>query len=111
MKITNTQAGPRGFYALNDAHSGSNSIVLAPGETVDVEMTEGELRASRATGWFNIEIDDPEAADEEPEAEVKKPRRGRPRKAAEAEVTEVAPEAPEAVEEPVDEAPAINLEG
>lgn len=101
MKITNTQAGPRGFYALNEACSGSNSIVLAPGEMAEVEMTEGELRASRATGWFNIEIDEPEAEtlDEEPEAEVKKPRRGRPRKASETD------------EAPADEASSVNLEG
>lgn len=78
MKITNTQAGPRGFYALNEARTGSNSIVLAPGETAEVEMSEGDLRASRATGWFQIE--EPEEVEGEPEAEAEKPRRGRPRK-------------------------------
>lgn len=110
MKITNTQTGPRGIYALNEARTGSNSIVLAPGESAEVEMTEGELRASRATGWFDIEEPEvaPDEAEGDAEAEVKKPRRGRPRKAADPDTTEGETEA---VDPETDGDAAVTLEG
>ena len=54
MKITNTQAGPRGI------HTTSGSVMLAPGETVDVEMEAGEIASAKQTGWFSFsEIEDP----------------------------------------------------
>lgn len=48
MKITNTQAGPRGVNTVN------GPVLIEPGETVDVELAKGELDHVRATGWFDL---------------------------------------------------------
>lgn len=48
MRITNTQVGPRGLNAI------SGPVMLDPGQTVDVEMSEAEAKIAKATGWFEF---------------------------------------------------------
>lgn len=48
MKITNTQKGPRGL------NTKTGPVLVDPGETVDVEMIDDELKVSKATGWFDF---------------------------------------------------------
>jgi len=56
MKITNTQAGPRGVNAV------SGPILIDPKQTVEVEVYAREKQHLEATGWFEIKgeyTDDP----------------------------------------------------
>lgn len=55
MKFTNTQRGPRGLNTL------AGPVLVAPGETVDVEMAEAEASIAEATGWFEIVKPEPKA--------------------------------------------------
>lgn len=48
MRITNTQVGPRGLNAI------SGPVMLDPGQSVDVEMSEAEAKIAEATGWFEF---------------------------------------------------------
>lgn len=48
MKVTNNQAGPRGLNAKD------GPVLLDPGQTVDVEMSDAELKVAKATGWFSF---------------------------------------------------------
>lgn len=48
MKITNTQAGPRGLNTKD------GQVLVEPGQTVDVEMHEDELKVAKGTGWFEF---------------------------------------------------------
>ena len=49
MKITNTQAGPRGVHGVN------GPVSIPPGATVEVEMSKEELAVARKTGWFSFD--------------------------------------------------------
>ena len=49
VKITNVQTGPRG---LNTLHG---PVIVEPGLTVEVEMSDAEREVSLATGWFQID--------------------------------------------------------
>ncbi|GAA2817202.1 hypothetical protein EDC40_103652 [Aminobacter aminovorans] len=49
MKVTNTQQGPRGINAVGGA------VLIEPGQSVDVEVSEAELKVAEATGWFSFE--------------------------------------------------------
>lgn len=49
MKVTNTQQGPRGINAVGGA------VLIEPGQTVDVEVSEAELKVAKTTGWFSFE--------------------------------------------------------
>lgn len=57
-KITNIAFDPRIATAPGNGVKGVNSLNgLVPielGETVEVEISDAELRAARATGWFHI---------------------------------------------------------
>lgn len=48
MRITNTQVGPRGLNAI------SGPVMLDPGQTIDVEMSEAEAKIAKDTGWFEF---------------------------------------------------------
>lgn len=48
MKLTNTQAGPRGVNAV------TGPVLVEPGQTVDVEVFAREKQHLEASGWFDI---------------------------------------------------------
>lgn len=48
MKITNIAPGPRGIHTL------AGSVVLNPGQTIDADLSDAELKGSKETGWFEI---------------------------------------------------------
>ncbi|TPM39590.1 hypothetical protein [Mesorhizobium sp. B2-3-4] len=48
MKVTNNQAGPRGLNTLDGA------VLVDPGQTVDVDMADAEMKVAKATGWFSF---------------------------------------------------------
>lgn len=54
MRITNTQVGPRGLNAI------SGPVMLDPGQSIDVELSEAETKIARATGWFEFSENEPE---------------------------------------------------
>lgn len=49
MKITNTQPGPRGINAI------SGSVLVEPGQTVEIEVYARERQHIEASGWFEVE--------------------------------------------------------
>jgi len=49
MKVTNNQAGPRGLNTKD------GPVLVEPGQTVDVELSDAELKVAKATGWFGFE--------------------------------------------------------
>lgn len=49
MKVTNTQAGPRGVNTIK------GPVLVEPGDTADVEILEREKDHLEATGWFLVE--------------------------------------------------------
>ena len=49
MKVTNDQAGPRGLNTKD------GPVLVEPGQTVDVELSDAELKVAKATGWFSFE--------------------------------------------------------
>lgn len=61
MKITNTSQGPRGVNTVE------GPVLLEPGQSVDVELSEAEAKVARSTGWFKFG-----GKAEEPAAEQKK---------------------------------------
>lgn len=55
-KFTNTTSGPKGVYAT------TGLVYVGAGQTSDdLEVSEGELKSAKSTGWFTIEG---EAADD-----------------------------------------------
>lgn len=48
MQITNTQKGPRGL------NTKAGSILIEPGESVDVELEAAELKVAKSTDWFSF---------------------------------------------------------
>ena len=48
MKVTNISKGPRGLNAKE------GPVLLEVGQSVDVEMSDDELKVSKATGWFEF---------------------------------------------------------
>ncbi len=60
MKVTNTQAGPRGL------NTKAGPVLVEPGQTVDVEMSDAEAKVSRDTGWFDFGAKAAEKDDEKP---------------------------------------------
>ena len=49
MKVTNNQAGPRGLNTKD------GPVLVEPGQTVEVELSDAEQKVSKATGWFSFE--------------------------------------------------------
>ncbi|TPK14162.1 hypothetical protein [Mesorhizobium sp. B2-5-11] len=49
MKVTNTQAGPRGLNTKD------GPVLVEPGQTVDVDLSDAELKVAKGTGWFGFE--------------------------------------------------------
>lgn len=49
LKITNTQKGPRGVNTLEGA------VLVDPGQTVEVKLSDAELKVAKATGWFSFD--------------------------------------------------------
>ncbi|WP_035198442.1 hypothetical protein [Agrobacterium tumefaciens] len=64
MKVTNISKGPRGL------HSVDGPVLVEPGETVEIEINEVELKVSTGTGWFEFEGE--AAADKLDRDELKK---------------------------------------
>ncbi len=48
MQVTNIDKGPRGLNAK------SGPVLVEPGQTVDVELSDAELKVSKGTGWFEF---------------------------------------------------------
>jgi len=48
MKVTNLEKGPRGINTT------SGAVLVEVGETVEVEVSEAELKVAQATGWFDF---------------------------------------------------------
>lgn len=48
MKITNIAPGPRGIHTL------AGSVVLNPGQTIEADLSDAELKGSKETGWFEF---------------------------------------------------------
>ena len=59
MKITNTQKGARGVNTKD------GPVLIEPGETADVELSEAEAKIAKATGWFEFGAAAAKAAEEE----------------------------------------------
>jgi len=49
MQITNISAGPRGVNGKD------GPVLIDPKQTVEVELSEAELKVSKATGWFTFD--------------------------------------------------------
>jgi hypothetical protein len=60
MKISNTQAGPRGI------NSATGPVLIEPGQTVDIDVSDADLKVAKATGWFKIDGASATKSDEEP---------------------------------------------
>ncbi|HEV7258942.1 MAG TPA: hypothetical protein VGN82_14270 [Bosea sp. (in: a-proteobacteria)] len=48
MKITNISKGPRGVNATD------GTVLIEPGESVEVELSAAEAKIAKATGWFDM---------------------------------------------------------
>ena len=48
MQITNKSDGPRGVNTT------SGPVLIEPGQSVDVELSDAELKVAKSTGWFRI---------------------------------------------------------
>ncbi|XKI87793.1 hypothetical protein ACIU1A_09255 [Mesorhizobium sp. ORM16] len=48
MKVTNTQAGPRGLNTKD------GPVLVEPGQTVDADLSDAELKVAKGTGWFEF---------------------------------------------------------
>ncbi|CAL8972846.1 hypothetical protein RHODGE_RHODGE_01021 [Rhodoplanes serenus] len=75
MRITNTQAGPRGVNTT------AGVVLLGPGEARDLDLPDAELAVARRTGWFAFGEPEPEPEPAAPAAAApqhggdKKPRK------------------------------------
>lgn len=49
ITVTNNSAGPRGI------HAGGEIAMLAPGESRDLDVQAGDLKAAKLSGWFAFE--------------------------------------------------------
>lgn len=49
MKVTNISKGPRGL------NSTVGPVLVEPGDSVEIEINEAELKVSEGTGWFKFE--------------------------------------------------------
>lgn len=49
IKVTNIAPGPRGL------HTKDGPVMLAPGQTGDVDMVDAEIASAKGTGWFVFE--------------------------------------------------------
>ncbi len=56
MKLKNTQPGPRGLNTT------SGTVLVEPGQTVDVDLSKEELAVAKKTGWFDIVADGAKAS-------------------------------------------------
>lgn len=63
MKITNIEKGPRGVNAV------SGPVLIEPGATVDIDLSDEEIKVAKATGWFDIDRSEP--VQEDPDAAVR----------------------------------------
>lgn len=48
MQIFNKCDGPRGVNTT------TGPVLIDPGQSADVELSEAELKIAKATGWFKI---------------------------------------------------------
>ncbi len=68
MQIKNISEGPRGVWSEGAV------VMLMPGESRDLSVSAGDLKAARATGWFSLDgsaADEPEE-EPKPDAELEK---------------------------------------
>lgn len=49
IEVTNIAPGPRGL------HTTDGPVMLGVGQTLNVDMSDAEIKASKATGWFTFE--------------------------------------------------------
>lgn len=71
-KFTNYTPGPKGVRTVNGL------VFIAPGQTSeDLDVSEGELKAAKATGWFSkAKAEDAEESAPEAKPEVKPTPKG-----------------------------------
>lgn len=62
MQVKNTQQGPRGL------NTEAGPVLVEPGQTVDVKLSDAELASARKSGWFEFG-----AAAEQDEEQDEKP--------------------------------------
>lgn len=48
MRVKNTSPGPRGIFADGEI------VMLAPGQSADLNVAQGDLVAAKAAGWFEF---------------------------------------------------------
>lgn len=48
MQVFNKSEGPRGVNTT------SGPVLIEPGQSVEVELSDAELKVAKATGWFKI---------------------------------------------------------
>ena len=48
MMVKNISDGPRGIWSEGVV------VMLAPGESRDLDVSDGDLKAARKAGWFNL---------------------------------------------------------
>lgn len=46
MRVTNTSQGPRGL------NTKTGTVILDPGQSMDVELEDAEKKVADSTGWF-----------------------------------------------------------
>lgn len=66
MKVTNISKGPRGLHSI------VGPVLVEPGETVEIEINEVELKVSKGTGWFEFEGEAADAGEKLDRDELKK---------------------------------------
>jgi len=66
MKATNISKGPRGLHSI------VGPVLVEPGETVEVEISEVELKVSKGTGWFEFDGEAVDAGEKLDREELKK---------------------------------------
>ena len=59
MKITNTQQGARGV------NTKEGPVLIEPGHTVDLDLSEAEAKIAKGTGWFEFGAAAAKAAEED----------------------------------------------
>lgn len=71
-KLTNYTPGPKGVHTVNGL------VYIAPGQTSeDLDISEGELKAAKATGWFaKPKGEESEEPAPEPKVEAKSAAKG-----------------------------------
>lgn len=64
ITVTNNSAGPRGIHAAGEI------AMLAPGESRELDVQAGDLKAAQRSGWFAFEGEPTAEEEPAPDAEL-----------------------------------------